>query len=220
MWKGLTPGRGKEPERSCCTGNSGSAQTMMETCQKNTGANLCVPASQTWDNLDLKMNDDKNGWYHTKLSMWNHMHKAMNRKVKEARSLFCEWDDNTEGMMVLEASPHAESRGSKSDKEQDIYIVSSHELLINCKGKNCNFTEEKTVRYLPSQGWSSGQTSIVYLLTWGWLSKTLLEQVRNLNMECSNRLDTVPVWYFLILTDILWSCKRISLFLGKTWLGT
>lgn len=92
----------------------------------------------------------------------------------EARRLF-EWDDNTEGMMVLEASLHAESRGSKSDKEQDIYIMSSHELLINCKGKNGNFTEEKTVRYLPSQGWSSGQTSIVYLLTWGWLSKTLLD---------------------------------------------
>ena len=54
--------------------------------------------------------------------------------------------------MVLEASLHAESRGSKSDKEQDIYIMSSHELLINCKGKSGNFTEEKTVRYLPSQG--------------------------------------------------------------------
>ena len=54
-------------------------------------------------------------------------------------------------MMVLEASLHAESRGSKSDKEQDIYIVSSHELLINCKGKNGNFTEEKLLGTFPAR---------------------------------------------------------------------
>lgn len=58
---------------------------------------------------------------------------------------------NSEGMMVLEASLHAESRGSKFDKEQNIYIVSYHKLLINCKGKNRNFKEEKTVRYLLNQ---------------------------------------------------------------------
>ena len=54
-------------------------------------------------------------------------------------------------MMVLEASLHAESRGSKFDKEQDIYIVSYHKLLINSEGKNSTFKEEKTVRYLLNQ---------------------------------------------------------------------
>lgn len=54
-------------------------------------------------------------------------------------------------MMVLDASLYAESRGSKFDKEQDSYIVSSHKLLINCKRKKVNFTEEKTVGYLFNQ---------------------------------------------------------------------
>lgn len=50
--------------------------------------------------------------------------------------------------MVLEAALDAASRRSKFEDEKGIYIASKwppHKLL-NCKGKNSNFTGEKNAR--------------------------------------------------------------------------
>lgn len=55
---------------------------------------------------------------------------------------------NTEGMIVLEAVLDAANRRSKFEDEKGIYTTSKwppHKLL-NCKGKNSNFTGEKKAR--------------------------------------------------------------------------
>lgn len=50
--------------------------------------------------------------------------------------------------MVFEAALDAESRGSKFEDEKDIYIASKcpPHKLVNCEGKNSNFTGEKNAR--------------------------------------------------------------------------